>query len=124
WVPGVAHAFVRIDPSEGDPKSATFDIRLEPAAAVQAEVVGPDGQPFRGYYVAGLTASARGTFSWMMPKDSSTFSVRGLEKPRPRIVVLLSSDKKLGKAQVFRADEGGPVQVRPEPLSSLTGRVV
>jgi RNA polymerase sigma factor (sigma-70 family) len=124
WVPGVAHAFVRIDAAENDPKSATFDIRLQPAATVQAEAVGPDGQPFRGFHVAGLTASARNTTSWMMLRDSPTFTVRGLEKGKPRMVVVLSGDKKLGKAQVIRAEDAGPVQVRVEPLGNLTGRVV
>jgi RNA polymerase sigma factor (sigma-70 family) len=125
WIPGVAHAFVRIDPSEKDAKSATFEIRLEPAASVQAEVVGPEGKPFSGsYYVAGLTASPRQSVSWMFPKSSSKFTVRGLQKSQPRSVVLLSKDLKLGKVQDVRADEAGPIQVRLEPLSSVTGRVV
>jgi hypothetical protein len=122
--PAVAHAFVRIDPSEKDAKSATFEIALEPAAAVKAEAVGPDGKPFRGYYVAGLTASPRNNVSWMVPKDSPAFTVRGLDVRRPRTVVLFSADKKLGKAQVVRGDEAGPLQVRLEPLSSLTGRLL
>jgi hypothetical protein len=124
WVPGVAHAFVRIDAVDNDPKSATFDIRLQPAATVQAEAVGPDGQPFRGFHVAGLTASARNTTSWMMLRDSPAFTVRGLEKGKPRTVVVLSGEKKLGKAQVIRAEDTGTVPVRVAPLSNLTGRVV
>ncbi|HJZ89781.1 MAG TPA: sigma-70 family RNA polymerase sigma factor [Gemmataceae bacterium] len=125
WIPGVAHAFARIDPSEKDPRSATFDIRLEPAASVLAEVVGPDDKPFSGsYYVAGQTASARHTASWMIPKSSPKFPVRGLQKSQSRFVVLLSKDLKLGKFQEVRADEAAPIQVRLESLSGVTGRVV
>jgi hypothetical protein len=124
WVPGVAHAFVRIDPSEKDPKSATFEIRLEPAAAVRAEVVGPDGKPLSGYYAAGLTGSARNNVSWMVPRGSPTFTVRGLDARQSRTVVVYRAEKKLGKAQVVRGDEVEPVRVRLEPLSSLTGRVL
>src|SRR5262245_4696083 len=124
WAPGVAHAFVRINASETDPKSATVDIRLEPAARVTVAVVAPDGKPVRGYYAAGLTASARENVSWMTQKDSPTVTVRGIDGSRPRTVVVLSADKKLGAARPIRADEKGPVQVRLEALSSLSGRVV
>jgi hypothetical protein len=87
-------------------------------------VVGPDGKPFRGYYVAGLTASPRNNVSWMMPRDTPTFTVRGLDARRPRTVVVFSPEKKLGKAQVVRGGEVGPLEVRLAPLSSLTGRVL
>jgi hypothetical protein len=60
----------------------------------------------------------------MTQKDSPAVTVRGLDKDRPRTVVVLSADGKLGKAQQVRADESGPVRVRLEPLSGLTGRVV
>jgi RNA polymerase sigma factor (sigma-70 family) len=123
-IPRVAHAFVRIDPSEKDPQSATFEIALEPAAAVQASVVGPDGKPCRGYYVAGLTASPVVHSSSMLPQWSATFAVRGLDVRRPRTVVVFSPEKKLGAVQVVRGDEAGPLQVRLGPLSSLTGRAL
>jgi hypothetical protein len=124
WVPGVAHAFVRIDASEAEPKSATADIRLEPAGTVRAEVVGPEGKPVRGYYVAGLTASARDSVAWMTQKDSAAVTVRGLDGSRPRTVVALSADKTLGAARPVRVDEKGPIQVRLEPLGGVTGRVI
>jgi hypothetical protein len=122
--PDVAHAFVRIDPSEKDPQSATFEVALEPAAAVQATVVGPDDKPIRGYYVAGLTASPRIHSSSILPQASATFTVRGLDVRRPRTVVVFSGEKKLGKVQVVRGDEPRPLRVRLEQLSSLTGRVL
>jgi RNA polymerase sigma factor (sigma-70 family) len=124
WVPGVAHAFVRINPSEMDAESATFEIRLEPAAKVRAEVVDPDDKPLSGYYAAGLTGSARNNVSWMVPHGSPTFTVRGLDGRRPRTVVVYSAEKKLGKALVARGDEAEPLRVRVEPLSGVTGRVL
>jgi RNA polymerase sigma factor (sigma-70 family) len=122
--PPVAHAYVRIDPSENDPKSATFEIALEPAKTVKASVMDMDGKPLRGYFVAGQTASPRQTSSWLMPKESPTFSMRGLDGRRSRMVVVFSAEKKLGKAQVVRGDEAGTVPIRLEPLSSVTGRVL
>jgi hypothetical protein len=122
--PPVAHACIRIDPKENDPQSATFEIGLEPAKAVTVSVVGTDGQPFRGYFVAGLTATPRNTSAWLMPQASPTFTVRGLSANRPRMVVVYSAEKKLGKAQAVRGDEAGAITFRLEPLSSLTGRVL
>jgi RNA polymerase sigma factor (sigma-70 family) len=124
WVPGVAHAFVRIDPSEKDAKSATFDIRLEPAKSVNLSVVGPDDKPLSGYYAAGLTGSARNNFSHMVPRESPTVTVRGLDTRRPRTVVLYSAEKKLGKALVVRGDEADSLRVRLESLGGLTGRIL
>jgi RNA polymerase sigma factor (sigma-70 family) len=124
WFPGLAHAFVRIDPSERDPKSATFEIRLEPAASVRLAVVGPDDKPFSGYHAAGLTGAPRITSSYMVPRESPTVTVRGLGARRPRTVVLYSAEKKLGKALVLRGDEADPLRARLEPLSSLTGRAL
>jgi RNA polymerase sigma factor (sigma-70 family) len=123
-IPQVAHALVRIDPSEKIPESDRYEISLEPAASVQATVVGPDGKPFTGYYAAGLTASPRNNTSWLTLKEAPTFSVRGLDASRVRVVVLFSSEKKLGKAQVVRADEEGPLQIQMQPLSGLTGRIL
>jgi RNA polymerase sigma factor (sigma-70 family) len=124
WAPGVGHAFVRIDPSEKDPKSATVEIRLEPAAAVKAQVVGPDGKPFTGYYSAGLTGTAIIHSSAEIPQPSAEFTVRGLDPHGSRLVVVFSPEKKLGKVRVVRGDEAGLLEFRLEPLSSLTGRVL
>jgi RNA polymerase sigma factor (sigma-70 family) len=122
--PRVAHALVRIDPSEKDPGPAAYEIALEPAKAVQVTVVGPDDKPLSGYYAAGLTASPRNNVSWMFPHGSALLTVRGLDGQRPRTVVLFSPEKKLGKALVVHADKAGPLRERLEPLSSLTGRVL
>jgi RNA polymerase sigma factor (sigma-70 family) len=124
WAPGVAHAFVRIDATEGNPKSAIADIRLEPAGTVGAEIVGPDGKLVRGYYAAGLTASARQNVGWMTQRDAPAVTVRGLDGSRPRTVVVLSADKKFGAARPVRADEKGPIQMMLEPLGGVSGRVV
>jgi hypothetical protein len=124
WIPNLAHAFIRIDPSENDPKSTLFEIRLEQAASLSVNVIGPNGKPYSGYYVAGQTGSARDNMSWMVPKSSPTFTVRGLDKSRPRGVVLLSKDSKLGKYQEVHGDDAGPRQVKLEPLSSVSGRVL
>jgi RNA polymerase sigma factor (sigma-70 family) len=120
WIPGVSHAFVRIDASEEDPKSTAVEVRLEPTAQVSAEVSGPDGKPFAGYYVGGLTASSRGSVAWTFPRTTPTFVVRGLDKERT--VVVVSKDLKLGKVQEFRAGAAGPVGVKLEPVAALTGR--
>jgi RNA polymerase sigma factor (sigma-70 family) len=124
WVPGVAHAIVPIDASEKDGKPTSVEIRLEPAATVNVEVLGPDGKPALAYFAAGLTASARQNVSWIMQRTSPTVTVRGLEKDTPRTVVVLTADGKLGKAAEVRADAAVPTRLQLEPLSGLTGRVV
>ncbi len=122
--PPLAHALVRIDPSEKDGQAARFEIALEPAATVKASVVDPDGQPLKGYYVAGLTGSPRVHSSSMLPQWSATCTFRGLDVRRPRTVVVFSPEKKLAAVQVVRGDEAAPLRIPLRPLSSLTGRVV
>jgi hypothetical protein len=122
--PRLAHALLRINPSEQDGRPAAFEIALEPAMTVKAAVVGPDGQPLKGYYVAGLTGSPRVHSSSVLPQWSATCTLRGLDVRRPRTVVVFSPEKKLAAVQVVRGDEPSPHQVRLRPLSSLTGRVL
>jgi RNA polymerase sigma factor (sigma-70 family) len=124
WVPGLAHAFVRVDVPEKDGKSAPLEIRLEPAATVKVEVVGPDGKPPPAYFAAGLTASARHNVSWVTQQTARSIAVRGMEKDKPRAVVVLTADGKLGGAREVRAGAPGPTRLQLQPLSGLTGRVV
>jgi RNA polymerase sigma factor (sigma-70 family) len=122
--PPLAHAILRINPSGQGGRPAVFEIALGPAATVKAAVVGPDGEPLKGYYVAGLTGSPRIHVSSTLPQWSTTCTIRGLDVRRPRTVVVFRPEKKLATVQVVRGDEPSPLEVRLRPLSGLAGRVL
>jgi protocatechuate 3,4-dioxygenase beta subunit len=113
------HALVRINPSENDPKSLNYDIALEPGRTLNGSVVGPDGKPLAGVQVAGLSASDS-----VRKLETETFPLKGLASGQKRVLVFFHQEKKLGKVQVVRGDEAGPLTVRLEPLGALTGRIV
>jgi hypothetical protein len=128
--PSPYNAVVSIDPSEGEPKSATCDVALRPGRSRTGTVVGPDGQPLTGAHVAGLTPVLHYEFpSPGQPArrpglKTADFAALGLGPHEVRKVVFFHPEKKLGKVQPVRGDEEGPLTVRLEPLGSLTGRVV
>jgi hypothetical protein len=130
--PAMFHAVIRINPSEKDPKSTTCNITLEPGRTVTGSVVGPDGQPLSGVLALGLTAvlpSPRYQAGFVPQPPSqmlatATFTAYGLNPRQPRAVVLIHPEKGLGKVQLLRGDEAGPLTVRLEPLGAFTGRVV
>jgi RNA polymerase sigma factor (sigma-70 family) len=122
--PPLVHAWVRVDLAEKDPSSTRRDIALEPARAIAGRVLGPDGRPLSGYFVAGLTGSPVMHAYQMLRREEPAFRVRGLDPGRPRSVVFSHPEKKLGKVLVVRAEETGPLEVRLEPCSSATGRIL
>jgi RNA polymerase sigma factor (sigma-70 family) len=128
--PSQFHAVVPIHPAEGDPKSTTCAIALEPGQTRHVTVVGPDGKPVTGALVAGLTPLA--TFPAVpgltpaMPSGlkGADVTVLGLGRHQVRNVVFFQPEKKLGTIEPVRGDETGPVTVRLEPLGGATGRVL
>jgi protocatechuate 3,4-dioxygenase beta subunit len=124
FAPPLVHAWVRVNPSEKEPKSTQVKIALDPATPISGEVHTPDGKPLGGYYVTGLTGSPHHYSFERLQHESPSFRVRGLDPDRPRTVVFFHPEKKLGKVQVVRADQGGPLQVRLEALGSATGSIL
>jgi RNA polymerase sigma factor (sigma-70 family) len=122
--PPLLHAWVPINPSENDPKSTHIDIALEPAKPIDGRVLDADGKPLSNYFVAGLTSSPRMHSYQEEVHQNTSFRVRGVDPGRPRTLVFIHPTKKLGKVQIVREDQRGPLQVRLEPLSSVTGRIL
>src|SRR5262249_52781487 len=108
--PQMFHAIVPVNPSEQEPASRTCAIALEPGRSVTGRVVGPDGQPFRGVRVAGLTAVLpaphyRTRLSELPPSrtlPTATFTASGLSPRQPRALVLVHPERGLGKVQLLR----------------------
>jgi RNA polymerase sigma factor (sigma-70 family) len=117
------HAIVRIEPSQDDPKSTICDIALEPARTPQGSVIGSDGTPLTGVNVAGLSGTLQRMFRYDGTLDTSSFTAGGISPKRPRHMVFVHAEKKLAKVQQVRGDEKGPLTVRLEPLSAITGRI-
>jgi RNA polymerase sigma factor (sigma-70 family) len=124
FAPPLVHAWVRVDLSENDSSSTRRDIALEPARAIAGRVLGSDGRPLAGYFIAGLTGSPILHSYQILRQEEPAFRVRGLDPGRPRTVVISHPEKKLGKIIVVRAEQTGPLDVRLEPCSSATGRIL
>lgn len=123
-VPQLVHAWVRINPSEDDPKSMHCDIALEPAKPILGQVLDPDGKPLGGFFVAGLTGSPLILSNQLNLHEKSTFQVHSFDPGRPRILLFIHPQKKLGKVVVLRQNPREPLQVRLEPLGAVAGRVL
>jgi RNA polymerase sigma factor (sigma-70 family) len=122
--PPLVHAWTRINPSEKDPKSMHYDIALEPAKPIPGQVLDPEGKPLGGYFAAGLTGSPL-TLSYQLNlHEQSSFRVRGFDPGRPRTVLFIHPEKKLGKVIIVRENQRDSLQVRLEPLGAVTGRIL
>jgi RNA polymerase sigma factor (sigma-70 family) len=122
--PPRVHAWVPIDIPEKAKNPTRVEIKLEPARPIPGEVLGPDGKPLGGYFVAGLTGSpVFHSYQIELHADPS-FRVRGCDPAHPRTLVFLHPEKKLGRVQVVRGDEHGPLRIRLQPLSAATGRIL
>jgi RNA polymerase sigma factor (sigma-70 family) len=117
------HGLLRIDPSEGDPKSTICTIGLEPGRTLTGSVVGPDGQPLAGAHAAGR-ASITLFDAGRRKLETASFTVGGLSPDRSRVLVFIHPERKLAKIQKVRGDETGPLTIRLEPLGTITGRIL
>jgi hypothetical protein len=79
-----------------------------------------DGKPLSGVVVSGLTAHWPITFKL----NEATATVLALNPDKPRRLVFLHPEKKLGGTAVIRGDEKEPVVVKLTPLGAVTARFV
>jgi RNA polymerase sigma factor (sigma-70 family) len=122
--PPLIHAWVPLDIPEKALKPTRVEIKLEPARPISGKVLGPDGKPLGGYFVAGLTGTAVfHSYQTELHADPS-FRLRGCDPAHPRTLVFLHPEKKLGSVQVLRGDEHGPLRIRLEALSAAAGRIL
>ncbi len=122
--PPLVHAWVRIDPSEKDSQSTSYEVALEPAKSVAAQVLDLQGKPLSGYFVAGLTGGPLSLSKELNLHETPSFRIRGVDPDRPRTLAIIHPEKRLGKVLTLRDNQQGPLQVQLEPLGAVTGRVV
>jgi hypothetical protein len=78
------------------------------------------GKPLPGVVVAGLAASW--PYTHQLKNVEKPVTVYALDPDRPRRLVLLHPEKKLGGTVTLRGDEKEPVVVKLGPLGSIKGR--
>lgn len=116
---GGASAYKVVDPPAGAlelPVDLTFDI----GRSLSGTVLDPDGRPLAGCTVGGLTA----TYDQSQTLKDATFTAIALDPERPRTVVFLHRDRKLGGAVKLSGAEPTPPAVKLEPCGTITGRVL
>jgi RNA polymerase sigma factor (sigma-70 family) len=112
-------AIVPVDLDPEKPASLVCDVELRAGKSRRGTVLGPDGAPAAGVKVVGLVpGDARPG-----PTKAPDFTLSGLGD-RPRVVVFLDREKKLGAVAVADGKSAEPVTVRLQPLGTVEGRVV
>jgi hypothetical protein len=119
-VPDNYHVLTEIDPQPGT-AVVTHDLFVETGGSLKVSVVGPDGKPLAGTWVAGLQDMRR----WEKPKsDVSTYSIGGLTPGKGRVLSFLNEGNRLTGELVLRGDETAPQSVALPPSCTLTGRII
>ncbi len=91
-------------------RGATRTLRIEDA----------DGKPLTGTTVAGVTATARTTF----PIADATCTIFALDPKKPRRLLFLHAQRRLGGTLTLHGDEKEPVIVRLGRAGAVTGCVL
>jgi hypothetical protein len=113
------HALVLLEP-EANAEKLTCDVALRRALKLKGTVTGPDGKPFAGATVFGLTPNA---FS-CTTLQSAEFTVAGVNPKQTRELLFFHQDKGLGAHLVIRGDEQGPIAIKLQAFGTAVGRVV
>jgi hypothetical protein len=95
------------------------ELYVERGQTAQVVVQDADGKPLSGVVAAGLTAHWPITYRL---KKEGPATVYALDPERPRRLVFLHPEKKLGGTATLRGDEKEPVVVKLAPLGAVTGR--
>jgi RNA polymerase sigma factor (sigma-70 family) len=113
------HAYRVIEPAVGA-ESLTADIQLDPGKAVAGKVVGPDGQPFSGATMAGLS----GMFDEPAILSGADFTVQALLEEDVRVVGAIHAGKKLAGTTRVCGNNKEPPILRLTGWGAITGRLV
>lgn len=121
------HVVQGVDPKAGD-EELVCDLVLDPGHSVAAKVVGPDGEPLAGAWVAGdesyLTETNNPVAPRMGPLPTADFRVERLIPYAPRVVLGTHVEKKLAGGVVVGPDATEAVVLKLDPWGVVTGRVV
>jgi len=96
------------------------ELFVERGKTAQILLQGPDGTPLSDVIVSGLTA--HWPFAFRLKNLEKPVTVLALDPDRPRRLVFLHPEKKIGGTVTLRGDEQAPVAVKVGPLGAVTGR--
>jgi RNA polymerase sigma factor (sigma-70 family) len=111
-----------IDISAGT-ESITCDLTFDSGVVRSGSISDHEGRPLSG---ATLVGETRENFYQFKPTDGPNFTVYGLFRDPKlyRTVIFRHAEKGLGKTIRIDGSDPGPIEVRLEPMASLTGRLV
>jgi RNA polymerase sigma factor (sigma-70 family) len=112
---------VRVLDLKEDEGEVKVELPLERGRTVKVLVQDADGKPLTGVRAGGVTANLH---TWHRLKDESAVTVYALDPSRPRQLVFLHSEKKLGAVVTLRGDEKEAAVVKLAPLGTVTGRLL
>ena len=97
-----------------------IELTVERGRTAKIALQDADGKPLAGVVASGVTAHWPITYKLSEP----TATVFALDPKKPRRLVFLHPEKKLGGTAIVRGDEKEPVVVKLAPLGTVTGRFV
>jgi hypothetical protein len=120
WGPiGPVHVMTVIDVDAAKPETLNMAFTLGEGVVRKGTVVGPDGKPLDGVMAAGVS----GLRDRPGPMKSNEFEVAGMRATSQRLLVFVHDGKKLGAVQAVSGDSADPIQVKLQPLGTVTGEV-
>jgi RNA polymerase sigma factor (sigma-70 family) len=114
-----ANACKVLDLKEGS-DTASCDLVVDPGKTLRVNVEDPDGKPLAGAVASGVTVMPLGAITL---KDADCV-VYALDPEKPRQLILLHQERELAAVVTLRGDEKGPLSIRLQPTSVLTGRLL
>ncbi len=114
-----------VEPIEIAPgtETITCNLTFDSGVVRTGTVRDPEGRPLSGTTMVGET---RANFYRFAPTNGSDFTVHGLFRDPKlyRTVIFRHAEKGLGKTVRVDGSDPGPIDVRLEPMASLTGRLL
>jgi hypothetical protein len=109
-----------VDIAPGKPSSPCV-ISLDPGATIKGRLLDPDGNPLTGV----LTFAEQTWAQWReRPLPASEFVLRQMNPKQPRTIGFLHPEKELGAMFELKADAPEPIEVKPVPTATVSGRLV
>jgi RNA polymerase sigma factor (sigma-70 family) len=111
---------VKVVDLKEDDTEVKVELFVERGQTAKLVIHDPDGKPLPGVVVSGLTA--HWPIAFQLRATETPVTVYALDPERPRRLVFMHPQKKLGGSVTVRGDEKEPVVVKLVPLGAVTGR--
>ncbi|APW63704.1 carboxypeptidase-like regulatory domain-containing protein [Paludisphaera borealis] len=100
------------------------DFELTPSPDAIVKVLDPEGRPLAGARAGGIPPADVAREGWWQSRAQAVFSVTGLNMNRIRVVWFRYEARRLIGTLAVRDSEPGPLVVRLQPWSAVSGRLV